>query len=112
MPVLLKMRFYIQADQDWSVLWISVMQIKAVFGIWYSVNTQLMVWKLGFASFNAKLQCQERLSAFYFSLQGGKKKSLTSWYKYILKGLDIIKDLVTCSFNLLRSSDLRGNCSQ
>lgn len=86
MPILLKMRFYIQADQDWSVLWISVMQIKAVFGIWYSVNTQLMVWKLGFASFNAKLQCQERLSAFYFSLQGGKKKKLDILIQVHLEG--------------------------
>lgn len=43
MPVLLRMCFYVQADQDRSVLWMSIMQIKAAFGIWYSVNTQLMV---------------------------------------------------------------------
>lgn len=75
MQVLLRMCFNIQADHERSVQWMSVMQIKAAFGIWYSVNTQLMVWKLVFACFNAKLLCQERSSAFYFSLQGGEKKA-------------------------------------
>lgn len=66
------MCFYIQADQDRSVLWMSVMQIMQhlVF------DTQIMVWKLDFACFNAKLLCQERLSAFYFGLQGEKNKKL------------------------------------